>query len=238
MIKSIAMKSLFVIATTIAIITTFTSCVTTLQPLATIDKMITDQRITGNWSSNEGDFSIVPFASSGYYKELKGILGKDDRRKERLTGQARQDSIRSSKMYFVTYERNGVQYNLAASLVTIGENLFADLHPIAMRDTTEKAGEEDPFGFNNDYLPGYTIAKVDFINGSNLKLSFIDGEFIRNLATSGRMRLKHESDALFGTFVVTASSNELQQFVQKYARDPRVFNSKSGITLQRKRVNI
>ena len=48
------------------------------------------------------------------------------------------------------------------------------------------------------------------------------------------MKIKHETDDLYDTFLITASTNELQQFIQKYGNDDRFFNKENSVTLIRK----
>ena len=80
----------------------------------------------------------------------------------------------------------------------------------------------------------YTIARVRFNNSNTLKLDFIDGGFLYDQIKAGRMKIKHESDDLYDTFLITASTNELQQFIQKYGNDDRFFNKENSVTLIRK----
>jgi hypothetical protein len=51
---------------------------------------------------------------------------------------------------------------------------------------------------------------------------------------SGNMHIKHEQDNLFGSFVITASSYELQQFVIKYSDDERIYSKANSVTLTKK----
>ena len=85
-----------------------------------------------------------------------------------------------------------------------------------------------------DRLHTYTIARVQFTNTNIIKLDFINGSFLYDQIKDGRMKLKHESDDLYDTFVITASPNELQQFIQKYGNDDRFFNKENSVTLIRK----
>ena len=83
-------------------------------------------------------------------------------------------------------------------------------------------------------LQTYTIARIRFINSNNIKLDFIDGDFLYKQINAGRMKLKHETDDLYDTFLITASTSELQQFIQKYGKDDRFFDKENSVTLIRK----
>jgi hypothetical protein len=195
------------------------SCINTLQPLVTADKIVTDERIGGTWNSREGDMLIEPVPVSRIYREMEVRGDKGD-------------SALVSKMYMLSYRKNGVDYNMFASLILIGEHLFMDLRPVAMTDPARP--ENNGFDFISDYLSGYTIAKVEWKNDRQMVVRFADGDFVRQQLVNGRLRLKYEYDELFGTCLISASSKELQQFVQKYATDERLFSSRNSVTLTRK----
>lgn len=208
--------SLFAIA---AIIIFLPSCITTLQPLATEDRMITDSRLTGTWNSAEGEMRIEPVLLSRTYRQAK------------ITD-AGGDSARLSRTYMLSYEKNGIHYNMFASLIQVGEHLFMDLRPAVIADAQRE--DNNGYDFNPDYMPGYTIAKVEWKNDRQLAVQFADGAFVRRQLESGHLRLKHELDGLFGTCMISASSEELQKFVEKYATDERLFNNRNSVTLTRK----
>ena len=67
-----------------------------------------------------------------------------------------------------------------------------------------------------------------------MKLDFIDGGYLHDQIKAGRMKIKNETDELYGTFLITASTRELQQFLEKYGNDSRFFNKENSVTLNRK----
>lgn len=209
-----------IIFLSISLITLFCqSCITTLQPLVTADKIITDERIGGTWNSREGDMLIEPASVSRIYQQMEISDNKGD-------------STQLSKTYMLSYHKNGIDYNMFASLILIGEHLFMDLRPVVMTDPARP--ENNGFDFISDYLSAYTIAKVEWKNDRQMNICFADGDFVRQQLQNGRLRLKYEQDNLFGTCIISASSSELQQFVQKYATDERLFSSRNSVTLTRK----
>lgn len=210
------------------------SCITSLQPLVTYDRVITDNRVIGNWEHNNEDFKIEPLPQSEFAKEIGKLTINQKGKVPTITGDAKKDSILYSKMYMVTFERNGATYYMAAGLIKIGNNLFMDLFPAAMYDTKVKEDLANPYSLNYDYQAGVTIARVEMNNNRQLTLKFIDGSFVKEQILAGRMRLKHEKDELFDTFMITASTTELRQFIEKYANDERVFSKDATIVLTRK----
>ncbi|HEX6179687.1 MAG TPA: hypothetical protein VFZ47_00500 [Chitinophagaceae bacterium] len=231
------MKKLFVFILTSICLLSFTACVTSLQPLVTYDKIISDQRITGNWTSNDNNdlqnlvIKVELLSGSTLMKSLsKSEL--IDQKAFTYTGDAYKDSILFKNAYLISYKENGATYNLVAALMKSGKNMFMDVHPAYMYDSTAPDTDTSPYDFNNDYLPGFTIAKVNF-TANGVTLNFVDGELIENLTKEGKIKLKYESNALFGTFLITASSRDLQSFLEKYGDDERIFNKKTTVTLIR-----
>ena len=119
-----------------------------------------------------------------------------------------------------------------AALTRVGNSLFFDLIPIVADDPKHQG--ETGFEYMNYNLPTFSIAKVEIANNQNIQLRFLNGDYIKELIKSGNVRIKHEKDELFETFVVTASSAELRQFLTKYGHDERLFSKENSITLTRK----
>jgi hypothetical protein len=226
------MKKIFALVLSGAGLLSLTSCITSLQPLVSYDKIITHKQITGSWLYQNEDITIEPMPASELVDEVQKTTGKSDKGFP-FTGDPVKDSILFNKAYIISYEQDGVSYYMAAALMKLGNHLFMDIYPAIMHDSKAPEDYADPFTFNNDYLAGFTMAKVN-ISANAITLQFVDGGFVKEQVKAGRMKLKHESDELFDTFIITASTEELQQFLQKYADDERIFNKETTITLTKK----
>ena len=231
------MKKLFALIILSIGLLPFTACVTSLQPLVTYDKIISDPRITGNWiGKNNQDlenkiFKVEPLLSSELFKNIKSSMFKGEG-VFAFTGDSRKDSVLVRNAYAISYEENGVTYTLIGAMMRSGKHTFMDLYPATMFDTKVPEGEASPYDFNNDYLPGFTIAKVNFTS-NGLTLNFVDGELVERLTEDGKIKLKYESEPLFNSFMITASSRELQSFLEKYADDERIFSKENTVTFVR-----
>jgi hypothetical protein len=211
------MKNIFLLILVVACITSTTSCITSLQPIATPGKMVTDNRLTGQWMHEGTIITIESLAKSNFPKELLEDIMKN------------KDEY--AKAYAVSFDEKGISYHMIARLVNLNGNLFLDLYP-GLLNNTKAPDKDDPYFLNTNYLPGFTFARVE-IGKDKMDVKFIDGHFIRKQVLKGRMRLKHESNEMFGTFMITASTEELQLFLQKYAADKRLFPEESTMHLQR-----
>ena len=234
------MKKIFAFIFTIIAVMTLVSCsVSSLKPLITYDKIITDKRVAGKWTDKENDGPIVtvePLPGSKLVKDIsKGMLQSN--KVFAFTGDAAKDSILFANGYVVSYEENGVLYSYIGALMKSGNNMFMDLYPLIMHDPKVQEDAATPFDYNYDYLPGFTMAKVS-VSANEMTLVFVDGDFIKDQLKAGNIKLKHESDETFGSFIITASSKELQLFVEKYGNDERIFNKNNSITLVRQAAHL
>ena len=204
------------------------ACVTTLQPLVTYDKIITDDRITGKWNSDEREITVLPFTKSGFYNDHKKEFEKG---KERTTKEIR-DSILFSKAYLIEYTKDGFKYELLGGIIRINDQLFMNFTPVSSMSVTNPSEEIsiDPVSS----LSGNTIAKVEIQNSTTIKLDFLDGGFIYEQVKAGHLKIKNERDDLYDTFLITASTTELQKFLEKYGKDNRFYNKENSVTLNRK----
>ena len=231
------MKKILAFALAIIIIS-LSSCITSLQPLVSYDSITKDDRVIGNWAHESDAFKIEPLPQSEFAKQIEKIALNQKGQSQLLTGNERRDSIFYSKMYMVSFERQGASYNMAAAIIKLNGNMFMELYPVAMNDTKMKEDLSNPYSLNYDYLPGFTMAKVEMGVNQQLVLKFVDGSFVKQQILSGNMKLKHEANELFDTFIITASTNELRQFVTKYANDERVFSKDASFSLTRKPVHL
>jgi hypothetical protein len=80
-----------------------------------------------------------------------------------------------------------------------------------------------------------SIAKLEWKGDNTLSVLFLNGDRIREIILSGKARIKHEHEPLFGTFVITASSKELEAFLEKYGDYDNLFTGGETIDLVRKK---
>lgn len=104
--------------------------------------------------------------------------------------------------------------NFQVHLVRLGEYYFLDLFP----------GDNDqlkmPSLLINTLLPVHIFAKVEF-KGEVVIINFFDPDHLQDLLDEGRIRIGYEKTDDF--IVLTASTEELQKFVIKYADDENAF---------------
>ena len=217
----------------IVILVTASSCVTTLQPLVTSNTAIADNRLEGAWEQDGEEYIVQKVFNSEFYKKNKKDLEKSRKKnKGQLSDKDKRDSVLFSKSYMIKYTKNGIQYLLFGSMIKLNGRLFMNFTPADITNTDTSGAEIDIS--LSDRLNSYTIARVQFTNNNIMKLDFIDGDFLYKQIKVGRMKIKNETDELYDTFLITASTTELQQFLEKYGNDNRFFNKENSVTLNRK----
>ena len=125
--------------------------------------------------------------------------------------------------------KDGENSDFGATLGTVGKHRFLELVPkrpgvISMRSF-----------FGGHFIEFYSFWKVD-LNGDVLTLTAMSSEWLDTMIKQRKIDIKHERRGQDGPVVLTASTQELQAFVDKYAEDPGAFPStgtEKGITFIR-----
>jgi hypothetical protein len=212
-----------------------TSCLTSVHPLVTFQTITEENSLVGTWQQGEDIYKVEKLMESEIFKEIENSIenkGKENEKKKPLTGKEKEDSIFHSHAYTVSFSKDGIAYYMTGSLTRIDGQLYMELFPIVIDDKEESDGSGLDYSF--DYLPGITVAKVDLQNKNTLQLHFPDGDYIKKQINNGNIRIRHEKDNWFDTFLITAPTRDLRSFFQKYGHDERLFSKENSVTLTRK----
>lgn len=209
------------------------ACVTSLNPLVTYNRATTDSRLTGTWEKGNGQqFLIEPVFESEFFKqEQKNNRSFEERKSVAKVG-SKEDSLLLSRSYLIQYKKGPADYTLLVNFIRLNNQLFMSCKPVKGTYITHEGGGED-LDIGGSFRT-YTIAKVQWQNTNTIRLDFIDGGYLYDQIKAGRMKIKNETDELYDTFLITASTRELQQFLEKYGNDDRFFNKENSVTLIRK----
>jgi len=227
------MKKLFIVLIISLIV--MQSCVTSLQPLATYSTAIVDDRLAGTWNSDGQDYEVQKFFDSDLFKYIKKEMDKYKGNADKELSEKEMEDFAPMlyfKSYVIKYTKDKIEYVMLGSMVKLNGQFFINFAPIDIN--TDKNKEQAFETTSTDRLATHTIARVQFTNSNIAKLDFIDGGFLYDQVKAGRMKIKNERDDLYDTFLITASTDELQQFIQKYGNDDRFFDKENSVTLIRK----
>jgi hypothetical protein len=175
---------------------------------------------------------VQPLSQHSFYKKNKKEFDELVKKTKKV-GNASGDSVLFSKSYIIDYTKENIHYYLVGCLVQLNNHLFMNFTPIESSDIKDNENEKTSYDPGNSF-GGYTIAKVLIINSNTIQLDFIDGGYIYDQVKSGHMKIKNERNELYDTFLITASTGELNQFLKKYGNDPRLYNKENKVTLIRK----
>jgi hypothetical protein len=182
--------------------------VMSLHPLFTEEKLVFEEKLLGTWIDD-------PNSPKGtwQFKRVEKSAQKDGEfelpKKPEI----------AYKLILLNNEDN-TKGSFFAHLVKLEGRLFLDVYPSQL-----PCAQPDP---NEDWLlnafflmPGHSFVIIDSIE-PQLKLRWTNQEEMKKLLKEQPNVVKHElvEDAI----VLTASSEQLQKFVMKYADDERVFS--------------
>ncbi len=119
----------------------------------------------------------------------------------------------ADESYILTYTQTGVPAKFRANLVQLGDHLFLDLYP---------AEEAD---LKNDLIklhlvPAHTFARLQ-MKGDTLELTMMDNDWLQGKIARKEVVIAHE--VIDDGVVLTASTKQLQDFIVKYAVNPKAF---------------
>ena len=200
----------------VSVLLTLSSCLTILQDLITQNNVITDNRVEGVWIDSDSKRILVQ-----KFMNSKFFTGSEQKK------YTPEDSFFSTKLYVISYREKNLDYGWLAGIVKIKDQYYLNLGPGECLSSNEK----EAYGLGKSTS---SIAKLEWKNNNSLVLRFLNGDYIKEIVLNGMARIRHEYDPLFDTFVITASSRELEQFLEKYGNNESLFKGGSTIILRRK----
>lgn len=197
------MKKLHAIAA-IALLMGLSSCLSTIHPIFTEKDLLFDQKLIGNWqyeAKPSGGTVQITQANEQDFDELPTL--------RKLQG----------KVYKAVYKdgEGAVEATYFGFLVKLGKNYYMDFYPAE----TPATKTYDEF-YRGHYTKMHTAYRINFIAGNSFELKQLDETFLKNLIKDKKIRISHEITE-DETFVVTAPTEELQQYIIKYGDTPDAY---------------
>lgn len=186
----------------LAILFFLNSCVVkSLSPFYTKETISFTEEFLGKWKDNEnGKWEVNTFESE-ILKGYKGKVSKEDKQLISLY----------KNSYFVSFEKKGKEAFFIATPFKIKDQLFLDFIPV----------DYDSGGINSltfsHIVYAHSLVKFDVSSNGSIKIKWFDEDRIEDLFKEGKIKIKHEKVGLLNDkYLLTASSKELQKFVEKY----------------------
>ena len=188
--------------------------VMSLHPLFTEEKLVFENKLLGKWMDDPNSPK-----STWEFKRIEDSKQKDGE----LNPPKKPE--KAYKLILLNNEDN-TKGSFYAHLVKLENRLFLDVHPSRI-----PCAEPDP---NEDWLlntffliPGHSFVIIDSIE-PQLKMRWTNQEELKKLLKEKPDAVKHE--LVEDGIILTASTEQLQQFVLKYADDERVFSEETTLT--------
>jgi hypothetical protein len=195
-------KKLIIITAFAGMIALLSSCLSTLHPLFTEKDLVFDPRLVGMWSSrgdNDGTI-LIKKGSAESFGDLPEAL-----------------RALADKAYYLTVNDHDGTLSYYAFLVRIGDDLYFDYYP-AQAISKESQNEF----FRQHLVKLHSLYHVDFIQNGSFRMKQFDERFLTDLIRNKKIRISHE--VMFdGSYLITASTAELQQYVIKYGDVPEAY---------------
>ena len=202
------MKKHILIVAVIMLVTTLSGCLSTLHPLFTEKDLVYDTRLLGSWRVGDGnDTAFIERGTAASFAQLSEPL-------RRL----------ANKAYVVTFRDDKETVKYYAFLTRLGKELYLDYFPF------EDAHQLQYDAFYKQHLVKmHTFYRIRFNDDRSFEVSQFDEGFLEQLIKNKQIRIRHEI-RFDGTYVITAPTEELQQYVLKYNDVPEAYYKDNNAT--------
>ena len=187
---------------------TFQGCITSLHPLYTEKDLVFDKHLLGTWRSDS------PTESWKLENLMEKELSPYKDQKERKDKEVFKSQFINKNTYLLTYTDKGEKAEFLLNLVKLDNNFYIDLYPGPLKEKNEL--------LEDHYLPVHSYAKIK-IDDNGFELYYLNAELLYKLLNENRIKIKHESFNYYK--VITASTEELQKFVMKFADNKDFFSA-------------
>ncbi|SHH52130.1 hypothetical protein [Winogradskyella jejuensis] len=180
----------------------FSSCIVkSIQPFYTKSSINYSGKLVGNWTDNKnGQWDIRSF---------KDEWEKETDPNTTLSKESKEAFERFKDGYYIKYKKKDTEASFIAMPFMVDEHLFIDLTPF----------EYDSDDLNKlvaqHLLKTHSTAFVDITN-EGFTLKWLSEKAVNKLITEKRLRIKHERTGIDEDLVLTATSEELHNFLKKF----------------------
>ena len=207
------MKKILLLIGLATTIVSLSGCLSTLYPLFTEKDLVFEPALLGSWSktsdnsvmifekSTPPDFkdrpSLQPLANKSYIVTIKENIDDREKTKDHL------DDFLISRFI--------------ACLTRLGNGLYLDMYPV--ETPTQKQ-------YNNFYKQHYiglhSLYRIQIKNDHSFDMGQLKEDYLENLINKKQIRIPYEI-GYNGFYIITASTEQLQQYVLKYGQVPEAY---------------
>ena len=192
--------------------------VKSLNPFYTQNTKVEDTFLEGKWTDkNEGVWELLTFES-----EIKNYYKKEEFDKDGVKTTVEVEIKEADKKlleeyknsYFVKYtHKNEEEAYFIATPFEINGQVFLDFTPFM-----------EGFETGNDLakyhmIGTHSLVKYEKLMDNQIKLTWFDEDVIKDLLDNDRVKIKHEKIGIEKKYLLTASSEELTKFLEKFLKN-------------------
>lgn len=199
------MKRILYFVVLVSLLFSLEGCLTTLYPIFHPEQVIFNERLLGYWECADGQNRIT-------YMEFRRIPA--DRQRE-LSPPIR--AISDSGYFVSRIAHSGdIKDQYIVFLVKIGGHFYMDFYPV------ELPSQKDISRIYKDHqVPLHSNYRLDMKDRNHFEIRLFEKSFLEKLMADNKINIRHEN--IGGKNLVTASTDELQQFIRKYGDDPDAY---------------
>lgn len=204
------------------------SCVVkSLHAFYTQDLLYFEQNLIGNWlDSGKASWTILPF---------KEVILKENHVKN--ASELKKDELKMynnyKNGYVVFFEKDSTKTTFLAMPFKIDNQLFLDFTPIEDRESEVTSNDL----YKMHLINTHSLAKLDMDSNDVASIKWLDEDKLKVLLDENRIKIKHEKVGFGETFLLTASSEELVKFIEKYMGSDDEEKWKTDREFDLKRIN-
>ncbi len=214
----------FGVALTAFLLILISGCIPSIHPLYTKDKLVTVKELSGVWSDAPGDITFNKKQKIGdEEKDVKVTINQQEGDRPEIW----KFKVADDKQYQLIHtDKEGRTAAFEIHVVKLGDNYFMDFYPGSLPEEEKSIGGIfSGSGELNDLqelqlFPVHIFAKLE-VSQKELKITMFNPDFLEKLLERQQIRIKHEKAD--DSYILTASSEELQKFAEKYAHVKEAF---------------
>ncbi len=207
------MKTKIILSLLLVAVFVLPGCVYSLYPLYTSNDLVYDSKLEGVWSAPDSK-DVWKFENL-----LEHELAPYKTKAEREQQEKIKKGFINKNTYLLTYTEEGETKKMQVNMCKLDDNLFLDLFPISDNGKPDYVAEQ--------YVPVHSYAKIKMV-GDHFEFYFFNSDFLSKLVKQNTIRIKHESLEYYT--VITASTDDLQTFVKKYANRQELYEKPTLFT--------
>ena len=220
------MKRILYILVLVIIYLLQTGCfLKSVHPLVEEENAILYEGLEGIWETDDqrwtfiNDISNFPNLESYFLDGDMGFEADED------------EGLGMGNLYLILFENlqelSADTALFVGAVTELNEAYFLDLYVLA-KSISELEESESNF-VDSHFFPVHTFSKIA-VEDDELSIKMFKSSFIRDLISANRVRIKHEETD--DTILITASTNELRKFVEKYAHEEEAFEGATELSFK------